>query len=107
MLSHPLGECLECDAADIEFGYNLHGKPRLIGRRSPLEFNVSYSIDAAVFAFSRAGAVGAVPADTGYVGALAVRSAPRDSRPGVRPGNFFISAASLRGQGIRNERFSD
>jgi 4'-phosphopantetheinyl transferase len=105
MLRYLPGGYRECDPADIEFGYNPHGKPRLITQGSPLEFNVSHSSDAAVFAFSRAGAVGvdveairgvadgdlaerffapseaqrlrAVPADRGYVGALAVRSVPR------------------------------
>lgn len=58
VLRHLLGGYLERDPGDIEFEYNRHGKPRLIGQGSPLEFNVSHSSDAAVFAFSRAGAVG-------------------------------------------------
>jgi len=58
VLRYLLGGYLERDPAAIEFGYNLHGKPRLTGQASPLEFNVSHSSDAAVFAFSRAGAVG-------------------------------------------------
>jgi 4'-phosphopantetheinyl transferase len=58
VLRHLLGGYLERDPAAIEFGYNRHGKPRLLGQASPLEFNVSHSSDAAVFAFSRAGAVG-------------------------------------------------
>jgi 4'-phosphopantetheinyl transferase len=58
VLRHLLGAYLDRDPAALEFEYDHHGKPRVIGQGSPLEFNVSHSSNAAVLAFSRAGAVG-------------------------------------------------
>ena len=54
-----LARCLDCDAAEIVFRAGAHGKPEL-QHPAPggLHFNTSHSGDYAVFAVTRAGAIG-------------------------------------------------
>ena len=54
-----LARCLDCDAGEIIFRAGAHGKPEL-QHPAPgeLHFNTSHSGDYAVFAASRAGAIG-------------------------------------------------
>ena len=54
-----LARYLEANASEITFDYNSHGKPALKDPARPdFHFNTSHSSDYAVFAVTRAGAVG-------------------------------------------------
>ena len=53
-----LGAYLGCDPAHAAFAEEVHGKPRLVGPRTGLQFNLSHSKDLALLALGAADALG-------------------------------------------------
>lgn len=58
LLRKTLATYLSCDAAEIHFTKGEHGKPYLQDNPTQLQFNVSHSHDAAIFAFAHHAEIG-------------------------------------------------